>query len=195
MRTIRQILFVLIAGFASIAKVMAVPVVDWNTVSISCTDDYFNLGTSTSGGAGAGIEGLLFQDDAGLWANLTANRGTVGIAYRWFAVGYGELINFGLAESSDPFADNITSEYGSIHLDNDQSFYFGFRLGGPDYLETEYGWAELLYDGTAVSVLSSATERTGLGIYAGTGTAIPEPTTAGLLLIGAMGLAWKRRRA
>ena len=121
------------------------------------------------------------------------DRGTVGIAYRWFAVGYGELIDFGLAASSDPFADNITSEYGSIHLDSDQPFYLGFRLGGPDYPETEYGWAELLYNGTAISVFSSATERTGVGIYAGTGMAVPEPSTIGLLSIGALCLACRRR--
>ena len=46
----------------------------------------------------------------------------------------------------------------------------------------QYGWAELLFDGASVSVASSATERTGLGIYAGTGQAFPEPATAGGVL-------------
>ena len=98
--------------------------------------------------------------------------------------------------AAEYFVDFGDENYlGSLTLTEGESMYLGFRLdayGFPPY-NREYGWAELLYDGTTISVVSSATERTGLGIYAGTGSAIPEPTTAGLLLIGAMGLAWRRR--
>ena len=175
----------------------AFPIVEWNTVDISYSiynenDVLFSLFTEATTG-GAGVSGGGLREADGWWSTLDANSSTIGISLRFFEVNYGDLIDWDLAESSAPFADNITAEYGSLLLDYDQSIYLGFRLGGADYSpDIEYGWAQLYFDGDAVSVLSSATERTGLGIYAGTGTAIPEPATAGLLLIGAVGLAWRR---
>jgi len=153
----------------------------------------FSLSTEALTG-GAGVEGGGQCEVDGWWTRLDAIGGTIGIAFRFFEVNYGDLIDWDLAEASAPFADNVTAEYGSLLLNYDEPVYLGFRLGGADYCPAaEYGWAQLYFDGDVVSVLSSATERTGLGIYAGTGMAIPEPATAGLLMIGAGVLAWRRR--
>jgi hypothetical protein len=175
----------------------AFPIVEWNTVDISYSiynqnDVLFSIFTEATTG-GAGVSGGGLREADGLWTTLDANSSTIGISLRFFEVNYGDLIARDLAEASAPFADNITAEYGSLLLHYDQSIFLGFQLGGADYCpEIEYGWAQLYFDGESVSVLASATERTGLGIYAGTGTAIPEPATAGLLLMSAVGLAWRR---
>lgn len=192
---IALVLVKLIVVNFSVGVALAVPVVDWNTVGVSYSinnenDVTFNLWTT-----GAAVMGGGQRENDGLWTTLDANSSTVGIALRFFVVNYGDLIDWNLAETSVPFADNISVEYGSVHIDFDLPVYMGFRLGGADYCpEAEYGWAQLNFDGDTVSILSSATERTGLGIYAGTGTAIAEPATAGLLLLGTAVLARRRRR-
>ena len=172
----------------------AFPVVEWNTVNLSYNSGTFTLSTEALTG-GAGVEGGGQCEVDGWWTRLDAVGGTIGIAFRFFEVNYGELIDWDLAEASAPFADNVTAEYGSLLLNYDEPVYLGFRLGGAYYCPAaEYGWAQLYFDGDVVSVLSSATERTGLGIYAGTGVAIPEPATAGLLILGAGVLAWHLRK-
>ena len=178
--------------------IWAFPVVEWNTVNLSYSIVYndvvgFSLSTEALTG-GAGVEGGGQCEVDGWWTRLDAVGGTIGIAFHFFEVNYGDLIDWDLAEASAPFADNVTAEYGSLFLNYDEPVYLGFRLGGAYYCPAaEYGWAQLYFDGDMVSVLSSATERTGLGIYAGTGVAIPEPATAGLLIIGAGVLAWHLR--
>ena len=171
----------------------AFPVVEWNTVNLSYNNGTFTLSTEAlTGGAGVFCRGHYQEDGWGII--LDADSSTIGIALRFFEVNYGDLIDWDLAEASAPFADNITAEYGSLFLNYDEPVYLGFRLGGAYYCPAaEYGWAQLYFDGDVVSVLSSATERTGLGIYAGTGMAIPEPATAGLLILGASVLACRRR--
>ena len=178
----------------------AIPVVEWNTVNlyyevVGAPTYSFALDTEMAGGEGAAVSCGGTIDIGGLWTTINAYGVTAGLVNRWFAVDYGELIDWDTALASDAFADNMTGEFGSLYLDQGESIYLGFRLGGQSpMLSIEYGWAELYFDGYEVSVLSSATERTGLGIYAGTGTVIPEPATTGLLLMGAAALVWKRRR-
>ena len=185
--------------FIAASSAWAIPVVEWNTVNIDYEIAYpptpaFHLGTQMGEGSGVGVSGGAAWDPGGQWTTLMAWGGTLGISHRWFVVDYGELIDWDTALASDAFADNMTAEYGSLHLEQGQSIYLGFRLGGTEPMSSiQYGWAELYFDNYVVSVASSATERTGLGIYAGTGTAVPEPATAGLLLIGAAGLTWRRR--
>ena len=178
----------------------AFPVIEWNTVRLTygMTDSvqgHFGLHTENRDGDGASILGGVEQEAAGLWTALTATDGTLGISQWWFPVQYGELIDIDSLDTADPLAIiNIHQiEFGSIQLNTNDPFYLGFCVGYPQWDYADYGWVELLFNGESVSVLASATERTGLGIYAGTGTAIPEPSAIGLLSIGALGLAWKRR--
>ena len=174
----------------------AFPVVEWNTVHGGGNGGYFDLYTDLTGVSDAGIEGTMIPDYLLDNVLLLTDRGTIACAHSWFPVAYGSLVD----ETAWQTATNFLADFsdacnlGSLTLVKDESLYLGFRLDGHDYAPyKEYGWAELLYDGATVSVISSATERTGLGIYAGTGVAIPEPATAGLLIIGASVLAWRRR--
>ena len=173
----------------------AFPVVEWNTVRLTYGVAGFGLYTDNRDGYGANIQGDIEYEATGLWSTLTANNGTLGISQWWFPVQYGELIDFDSLNPDDPLAIINTSqiEFGSIQLNYDEPYYLGFCVGYPQWDYADYGWVEFLFDGDVVSVLSSATERTGLGIYAGTGMAIPEPATAGLLIIGASVLACRRR--
>ena len=67
-----------------------------------------------------------------------------------------------------------------------------FTVGGQDY----YGWADLTADAVNdVTLHAYAVEKTaGQGILAGATKSIPEPSTLGLLALGAVGLAAQRRR-
>ena len=177
----------------------AFPIIEWNTVSLTygienMVQSHFGLHTENRDGDGASILGAGESEASGLWTILTATDGTAGISQWWFPVQYGELIDIDSLTPDDPLAIiNISQiDFGSIQLNSTEPFYLGFCVGYPQWDYADYGWVELLFDGETVSAVSSATERTGLGIYAGTGTAIPEPTTAGLLLIGATGFAWLR---
>ena len=187
------------AVFAATAQ--AFPVVEWNTVRVTFgyTDPFqvnFGLHTVNRDGYGASISGVGEREASGLWTILSANNGTIGISQWWFPVQYGELINRDSLDPDDPLAIiNFTQiEFGSIQLNEDEPLYLGVCVGYPQWDYTDFGWVELLFDGETVSAVSSATERTGLGIFAGTGTAIPEPPTMGLIVLGTAGAFYWRRR-
>ena len=176
--------------------IWAVPVVEWNTVSGGGGRANFGLYTDLTGSSDAGIEGTTTPND--LLGNilLLTEGGTVACAHSWFPVIYGSLVDEAAWQTATDFLADIGDSYdlGSLTLTPGEALYSGFRLdayGFPPYIP-EYGWAELFYDGTTISVVSSATERTGLGIYAGTGMAIPEPSSMGLLAMGALCVAWRR---
>ena len=57
-----------------------------------------------------------------------------------------------------------------------------------------YGWVEIGYNGQDIFIVNSAMETTGLGIYAGTGWVVPEPSTALLAIVGLAALGLRRRK-
>ena len=176
----------------------AFPVVEWNTVYGGGNGGSFDLYTDLKGFSDAGIEGTMIADYFLGSILLLADRGTIACAHSWFPVIYGSLVDETAWQTASSFLADFSDacNLGSLTLVKDEPLYLGFRLDSGDFPphKREYGWAELLYDGATVSVISSATERTGLGIYAGTGMAIPEPATAGLLILGASVLAWHLRK-
>ena len=195
MKKSRWIIFVAF-WISCITTLWATPAVEWNTVSGGGDRTSFVLSTQLSGSGDATIWGTATPNDVLCNILLNTEMATIAIAHSWFPVIYGSLVDEVAWQTATDFLADIGDSYdlGSLTLTTGESLYLGFRLdayGFPPY-NREYGWAELLYDGTIISVVSSATERTGLGIYAGTGTAIPEPSSMGLLAVGVVGLAWKR---
>jgi len=57
-----------------------------------------------------------------------------------------------------------------------------------------YGWIEFGYNGANVFIVNSAVETTGLGIFAGTGNVVPEPSSVLLALSGFSLLLLRRRK-
>ncbi len=185
-------------AFAWETSSTAVPVVEWNTVDLTYntygTYISFQLLTFGRDGDPAYCWGNGERETDGWWTTLCQQNALAGIAFRFFEVSDGELVDFARSESANIVFGNDGATHDPYLFDFDQTVYLGFRLGWPEYNSAEYGWARLYFDGDTLSVTASATERTGLGIYAGTGTAIPEPTSMEFLLMGAAGILWKRNR-
>lgn len=122
-------------------------------------------------------------NDADLW--LTINSNLVLSSYSqildpgaaWYSVTNGTALNSAFRSTATPFANNFGSlSSGQIPLAVGQDFYLGFyvQILGPHDL---YGWAHLqLTSPSSLILLGSATENGGLGIIAGTTTAVPEPS-------------------
>lgn len=183
-----------------VATVSAIPVVEWSVVDVGTdtwiphfgSGSYVTLSTDVHNGDGVCVWSTIQQN--GSTARLDAVTSLTGLKSSWFPVSYGMLVDQNAATSGDVFYDQLGgSASAPIDLLFNVPFYLGFCLG-MDYDSAWYGWVELQYDGESISALNSAVEKTGFGIYAGTGTAIPEPATAGLLLLGAAGLVWRRLR-
>ena len=184
----------LLLGTAAQAATVVWPAVDFEYIdATTCA-----IGSDISlGGAGVWLEVV---SDPGPKFSLQANDITIGIGHRWFATQYGAALDASALVSADYLANADTMEFGSVDMPFNQVFYLGFCLDGPPiptfpyspsyYL---YGWAALLWDGTDLTLVDSAAETTGVGIYAGTYDAIPEPAVAGLLLVGLVVLAMRRR--
>jgi hypothetical protein len=177
----------------------ALPVVEWDTVNFFWYGSGFLMASeSASSGLGGSVWGVVMLDPGGSWVELTANDATMGISHQWFEIGFGEPITLGTAAASNPLLLSTTGnppQFGTVRLYLDQPFYLGLQLGGyaADGSYLEFGWVELYFDGTDVAATASATERTGAGIYAGTGVAIPEPASSALLLLGGLALLCRRR--
>ena len=200
MRSKRKIRVAFIAAvLMTVSNTVALPVVEWGTVSGSGTSFFTALRSEFGPGAVLSCYPTWGSEYGVDYVDLHANDGTIGISHQWFEVTYGELIDASTAANSDALARIITAqpvEWGSLRIYEGYPCYLGFQLGGSaaSGYTVEFGWAELLYEGGEINLVASAAERTGLGIYAGTGTAIPEPATAGLLLVGALGMAWRKRK-
>jgi len=78
--------------------------------------------------------------------------------------------------------------FAPLTINQGETVYLGF------FIEPLFGWVELGYDGTDIFIANSAMETTGLGIYAGTGIAVPEPSAVLLALSGLAVLCLRRRK-
>lgn len=75
--------------------------------------------------------------------------------------------------------------------------YIGFKFTTNSSAGPYYGWmrVSLTYNTAGAVIKDWAYDNTGLGINAGSLLAIPEPSRACLLLIGCLGIHFRRRRA
>ena len=106
---------------------------------------------------------------------------TIGIGHRWYESWQGCWFDAQYAASAVPFASNYGDYFeGSMQIMPFQPFYLAYKLS--EEKGSEFGWAKLMYDMDDLSLLDSAQEDQGVGIIVGTTTALPEPSTIGMLL-------------
>ena len=148
----------------------------------------------------AGVQ-LDISHEAGAQYTLRATPVTAATGIVLYRDSFGDAVDANSAAAVSPLADNITPQTGTTQITGNQVFYLCFWMGNggggtaPGAPGSVYGWVSLIWNGTALTVKDSAAETTGVGIYAGTYNAIPEPATAGLLLAGLSALALRRRLA
>jgi len=155
----------------------------------------------------------------GMILTSTLTQATLKNNLDWHTLGYGVLLlqtNYNTLidddffnNSPDPFFNTYTSSGFSMsemdlsipHTNSDFSntILLAFAIGGLDwsgeFVSEWYGWIEFGYtikDG--VYIANSGVETTGLGIYAGTGNAVPEPSTVLLAMSGGTILLLRRRK-
>jgi hypothetical protein len=134
--------------------------------------------------------GLRTEDGETFQFSLFADEGV-----RTFLVSYNEPISL-----QPILAQNYTElTYPNAYVfDNGVPFYVGLYTGYSPmngiYSNPLFGWAELVNNNGAIQLLDSALEYGGIGIYAGTQTIIPEPSTIGLLVIGGLLFVHARRK-
>jgi hypothetical protein len=115
------------------------------------------------------------------------------------------VAQFVSAQLNDSIGSTTSGLSSFLELNNGNQYVgFSFNNNGT----TNYGWLALSVSGvgqtpdfgqfmsnTSVNITSAAYENTGLSIYVGqTTSAVPEPSTYGLIGIGALGLAFAARR-
>ena len=131
----------------------------------------------------------------------------------WILANEGDLVNESTSRHLDSYffhtglddgqysgSGSIDRSYGGTY-----QFYMGFATGLPEWWLEEsgdlatrkifYGWALFEYSSGKLSVVRSALNTTGGGIYVGTDrvTPVPEPAGGGLALAGALLLLRRRR--
>ncbi len=178
--------------FAS-ARVYAATVVWPGAHLTQKTDDYYLIYTDAAGGAGGAGVFVLVEAGASDPA-LVAEDATIAVGLIFYETDLGEPVDADAVTAATPFAENLTYTMGSLDMVVDEIFYLGFWLGDtPGGVDSIYGWVALVYDGTTLTLVDSAAETSGVGIYAGTYTPIPEPNTACLALTGLAVLVTGRR--
>ncbi len=180
------------------SSLLCAATVVWPAAGLSSFGGYEMVYTDLSPDGGAAV--LMSITESGDGAVLAAEGYTTGDGCVWYQVQPGGLIHAATLSSSEPFSDSSTGELSAFDIAYDDVFYLAFALNDPYPLDTiTYGWVALLYDGTTLTMVDSAAETSGVGLYAGTYSPIPEPTTTCLSLTGLAGLAagrrWSRRRA
>ena len=134
------------------------------------------------------------------------SRETMDATFNWWAiVSYGEIVDETTFHDATKQVELFygDAEYLSISgtmVENPDDFYMAFKasevlLEGGDYVEGQpwYGWVHVSVDDTDLKMTLLGS---GINLYGGAVTvgAIPEPSSALLLLIGGAALSLRRRR-
>ena len=191
-------------------KSMLLLLVFTNTLAFAATVDWDVAVFNPFGGESAlGVQSNLlppyYLANTVIWCNVInvpSSRVTISAhnvlltpGTMWRQMKYGELVDSSSTHSSfnDFFVRHDANGFAceqDIVLRYGDSVYLGFVIFAADNI---YGWVQLGWDEKGITVWDSAMEITGLGIYAGTGIAVPEPSTALLAIIGISSLCLRRR--
>jgi hypothetical protein len=142
----------------------------------------------------AGAAASLMNIDGNL--NLKEVAETLGgISIGTAIVDDGEPVNsnivFGRSSNRFPYQMTFNQPF-FIGIDL-ASFYFDSNQQ-PQFAQTRYGWAELVYNSNGLNVLASAMTASQSGIIAGTTTVLPEPPSFSILLSGIIGVVLLHRQ-
>ena len=188
----KRLIIYTVLWFGALQLTAHAATVVWPAASLRHTGDNLYVIRSDLVSETGGIISVGFEATTSFTSmTLAAWIVTAGCGNFWFETAVGAPIDSQTA-MTPPFAHNLGDEFGEyapVHLRLNEIFYLGFWFDvDEDTVPSDtvdiYGWASLLWDGTELTLVDSAAETTGVGIYAGTYDAIPEPTSAGLLLAG-----------
>ena len=174
--------------------------VNWDVIAYG-PNNWGGGGYMFVGESPVGVFGAYFlMDRSPLSVTLSCNDDAaffLGYVPSWWrVVEKGSLVDYDsiIAPHDDYFyyyGNNGPVGLQSIIVPRSMTVVLAFATGG---LGTYYyGWVELGYNGN-LYIVNSAMEITGQGIYAGTGIATPEPSSALLALSGMAFLLLRRRR-
>ena len=106
---------------------------------------------------------------------LSPYTSTIGIGQRWFSVTNGTVFNAAALSTEIPFANNLSPPFnpGQIQLSVGTNFYLAFWQ---QEFPNGYGWANLRYTASGLTLVGNAIENSGSGIIVGTTTVVPEPS-------------------
>ncbi len=134
-------------------------------------------------------------------ANAATNFGIAQTSGYALKLSAGTMIGSNLAYSTSTIFGR-PSGVGTDHFYPGTRAFIGLMLTVNG--QTDYGWADVQFNGFPNSPVSSnnagtvygfAYENSGVAIAAGAGEVVPEPSTVALLVAGAAGAAaWRRRR-
>ena len=124
-----------------------------------------------------------------------------GIAeyYALYAAVSGTALTPAYAQNTTPLVANYAPGpfSSTINIPVDSSIFLGYwddrDLEDVPSANDSYGWIELMNTTDGLTIWDGATAIGG-GIYVGTYSQIPEPSTLILMCTGAASLVWKRRR-
>ena len=172
----------------------------WNIVGWQYVPGWnYGLGLTTPVGDGFGMSIQVITSTMQATLVNTMEWQSAGIGIQLLLVTDGTLIDSALFSNwSGPFFQTyvppgIPVSETDLIIHRYETVFLAFETTADYSTPSFYGWIAFTFENGIVSI-TSAIETTGQGIYAGTGTVVPEPSTALLAIVGLAALGLRRRK-